>query len=127
MDAKPLPSRPSLEQYKKQAKDLLKSCHVADAEAIRRVKANHPRFNKLSEVELRNTKLALADAQLVIAREHGVESWPKFAKRIEVINSEAAARANPVAAFIEAAIWHGTLEAAEAILTVHPEIASTSI
>ncbi len=48
-------------------------------------------------------------------------------KRIEVINSEAAARANPVAAFIEAAIWHGTLEAAEAILAAHPEIARTSI
>ena len=51
----------------------------------------------------------------------------KFAKRIEVINSEAAASANPVAAFIEAAIWHGTLDAAEAILAAHPEIARTSI
>ena len=30
-------------------------------------------------------------------------------------------------AFIEAAIWHGTLEAAEAILAAHPEIARTSI
>lgn len=127
MDSKPLPSRPSLEQYKKQAKELLKAYRSADAEAIRRVKANHPRFNKLSEVALRNTKLALADAQLVIAREHGFESWPKFTKRIEVINSEAAARANPVAAFIEAAVWHGTLEAAEAILAAHPEIAHKSI
>ncbi|MGB9123427.1 MAG: hypothetical protein WCE73_22620 [Candidatus Angelobacter sp.] len=51
----------------------------------------------------------MADAQLVIAREHGFESWPKFARRIEVINSEATAMANPVVAFIEAAIWHGTL------------------
>ncbi len=77
MDPKPLPAHPSLEQYKKQAKELLKSCHAADAAAIRRVKANHPRFNKLSEVDLRNTKLALADAQLVIAREYGFESWSK--------------------------------------------------
>lgn len=127
MDAKPLPARPSLEQYKKQAKELLKSCRSADGEALRRVKANHPRFNKLSEVELRNTKLALADAQLVIAREHGFESWPKFAQRIEVMNSEIAALANPLAAFIEAAIWHGTLESAEAILAAHPEIARSSI
>ena len=63
----------------------------------------------------------------MIAREHGFESWAKFTKRIEVINSEAAAGVNPIAAFIEAAIWHGTLEAADAILAAHPEIAHNSI
>jgi ankyrin repeat protein len=127
MDAKPLPAQPSLEQYKKQAKELLKAYRSADVETIRRVKGNHPRFEKLAEPGFDISKFALADAQLVIAREHGFESWPKFAKRIEVINSEVAARANPIAAFIEAAIWHGTLEAAEAILAAHPEIARNSI
>lgn len=127
MDHKPLPSRPSLEQYKKQAKELLKAYRSADVETIRRVKRNHPRFEKLSEPGFEISKFALADAQLVIAREHGFESWPKFAQRIEVINSEAAAIVNPVAAFIEAAIWHGTLNAAEAILAAHPEMARTSI
>ncbi len=116
MDPKPLPARPSLEQYKKQAKELLKAYRSANVETIRRVKRNHPRFEKLAEPEFDISKFALADAQLVIAREHGFESWPKFAKRIEIINSEAAALANPVAAFIEAAIWHGTLDAADAIL-----------
>jgi ankyrin repeat protein len=127
MDSKPLPARPSLEQYKKQAKDLLKAYRSADVEAIRRVKRNHPRFEKLSEPGFEISKFALADAQLVIAREHGFESWPKFTKRIEVINSEVAAQSNPLAAFIEAAIWHGTLDAAEAILAAHPEIAQNSI
>jgi ankyrin repeat protein len=127
MDPKPLPAHPSLEQYKKQAKELLKAYRSADVETIRRVKRNHPRFEKLAEPGFDISKFALADAQLVIAREHGFESWPKFTKRIEVINSEAAARANPVAAFIEAAIWHGTLEAAEAILAAHSEIAQSNI
>ncbi len=133
MDPKPLPDHPSLEQYKKQAKELLKAYRSADVETIRRVKSNHPRFEKLAEhshvlpLGFDISKFALADAQLVIAREHGFESWPKFAKRIEIINSEAAALANPVAAFIEAAIWHGTLDAAEAILAAHPEIARNSI
>ena len=133
MDPKSLPARPSLEQYKKQAKDLLKAYRSADVETIQRVKRNHPRFEKLAEhshvlpLGFDISKFALADAQLVIAREHGFESWPKFAKRIDVINSEAAARVNPIAAFIEAAIWHGTLEAAEAILAAHPGIARTSI
>lgn len=127
MDPKPLPPRPSLEQYKKQAKELLKAYRSADVETIHRVKRNHPRFEKLAEPGFEISKFALADAQLVIAREHGFESWPKFAQRIEVINSEAAAAENPVAAFIAAAIWHGTLDAAEAILAAHPEIARTSI
>jgi ankyrin repeat protein len=129
MDPKPLPVRPSLEQYKKQAKELLKLCRSANAEAISRVSENHPRFCKLAVAEVRNANLALADAQLVIAREHGFESWPKFAKRIEVITSEIAAMSldNPLAAFIETAIWHGTLESAEAILAAHPEIARSSI
>jgi ankyrin repeat protein len=127
MDPKPLPAHPSLEQYKKQAKELLKAYRSADVETIRRVKRSHPRFEKLAEPGFDISKFALADAQLVIAREHGFESWPKFTKRIEIINSEAAARTNPVAAFIEAAIWHGTLEAAEAILAAHPEIAQSNI
>src|SRR5215470_16025700 len=34
---------------------------------------------------------------------------------------------DPISAFIEAATWHGTLEAAEAILAAHPGIARSSI
>ena len=127
MDPKPLPARPSLEQYKKQAKELLKAYRSADVESIRRVKRNHPRFASLAEPGLEIGKFALADAQLVIAREHGFESWPKFAKQIEVINSQMAAESDPLAAFIDAAIWHGTRDAADAILAAHPEIARSSI
>jgi ankyrin repeat protein len=127
MDPKPLPAHPSLEQYKKQAKELLKAYRSADVESIRRVKRNHPRFEKLAEPGFDIGNFALADAQLVIAREYGFESWPKFAKQIEVINSQMAAQSDPLAAFIEAAIWHGTLDAAEAILEAHPEIARSSL
>src|SRR3989442_15581484 len=34
---------------------------------------------------------------------------------------------DPRAAFIDAAVWHGTLERVEAILAAHPEIASSDI
>src|SRR5438067_12067785 len=34
---------------------------------------------------------------------------------------------DPRAAFIEAAVWHGTLDRAAAILAAHPEIASSDI
>ncbi len=87
MDTKELPARPSLEQYKKQAKDLLKNVKSGHPQTLQRtlqrIKKDHPRFGNLAALELQGTKLRLADAQLVIAREHGFESWPKFAKHIE--------------------------------------------
>lgn len=129
MNPKPLPARPDLEQYKKQAKELLKAYRAADAETIRRVKTNHPRFEKLSEPGFAISKFALADAQLVIAREHGFESWPKFARRVEALANANSIPSleNPTAAFIEAAVWFGTLERAEQILAAYPQIAQGSI
>jgi ankyrin repeat protein len=152
MDAKPLPARPSLEQYKKQAKELVKvfravqSGKLSDSDAIpsqasrsdiiQRVKKQHPRFADLPDGEIARTKFVLADAQLVIAREHGFESWPKFAKHVEALAeaSFAASVSNPVAAFIVAACIprdashsSGTLERAEAILAAHPHVAGSDI
>jgi ankyrin repeat protein len=136
MDANPIPARPnllparaSLEQYKKQAKDLLKAYRSADVETIRRVKRIHPRFENLSEPGFEITKFALADAQLVIAREHRFESWPKFAKHIQdaARRSSAVTLDNPVTAFIKEAIWLGPIDRAELILASYPEIAQSSI
>jgi ankyrin repeat protein len=146
MEAKPLPARPSLEQYKKQAKELVKifravqSRKSSDSEAvqseiIQRVK-QHPRFGALSEAEIARTKFPLADAQFVIALEHGFESWPKFAKQVEAVASAsfAASASDPVAAFIVAACVprdsshsSGTLDRAQAILAAHPAVANANI
>jgi len=147
MDTKALPARPSLEQYKKQAKELVKffragqspkpsDSEAIDSETVERVKKQHPRFAGLSRDEIARAKFRLADAQFVIAREHGFESWPKFASHVEAMaeRSFAASVEDPVAAWIEAACvprdtWHGsgTLERAEAILAAHPEVARKNI
>jgi len=109
---------------------------VARSELIQRVKKHHARFADLPADQIASARFALADAQFVIAREHGFESWPKFAKHIEALAeaSVAAAVSDPVAAFIEAAsvprdTLHssGTLERAEAILAAHPDVASSNI
>lgn len=118
MDAKQLPARPSLEQFRKQAKDLLKA-HKS-SEATRRIKRFHPRLGKLNETEIAETRLSLADAQWVIAREHGFESWPKFVKHIEGLS-----RANsPVSRFELAAdaIVTGDLMRLERLLRDDPKL-----
>jgi ankyrin repeat protein len=142
MDAKELPARPNLEQYKKQAKDLVKVFKFFQArgsggpEAIQRVKKYHQGFAKLTDSEVASSRFALSDAQLVIAREHGFESWPKFAKQIEALAREqsVASLGNPLSAFIEAACVprdaghaSGTLEQAEAILAAYPEVRTSEI
>jgi ankyrin repeat protein len=147
MDAKPLPARPSLEQYRKQAKELVRVFRsaqsrksldslVAHSEVLQRIQEHHPRFAGLPEERIASIRFRLADAQFVIAQEHGYESWPKFAKHVEslVHAGFAAALGNPVAAFIEAACVprdslhsSGTLERAEAILARHPEVRNSDI
>jgi ankyrin repeat protein len=133
MPARDLPARPNLEQYKKQAKELRDAYRSGDAHAARRVQ-DHVRA--VDAADTRKIKaLGLTDAQFVIAREHGFDSWPKFAKHIKTLTivRDVEALADPMAAFFEAAgpsrSGHssGTLERAEAIRARHPEIARSSI
>ena len=133
MPIRALPPRPSLEQYKKQAKDLLKACKAGDMEALQRVRAHSRTSRRGSDSGV--VKVTLADAHFAIAREHGFESWPTFAKHIETLRlaRSVADLANPVAAFIEAASAprsghaSGTLEEAEMILARYPHVARSGI
>jgi Ankyrin repeats (3 copies) len=106
--ALPLPPRPSLERYKKLAKELVKACQSGDETAIgdwagqwirtlaklagwkstRQALAQIDRStNEVEDFALRklSRKCALAGAQFVIARSHGFESWPKFAKHLDAL------------------------------------------
>jgi hypothetical protein len=78
-----LPSRPNLEQLKIQARELLKAHKSRDPEAIRRIHETHPRLLKASAAQVGEAILRLSDAQLVIAREYGFESWPKLKAHVE--------------------------------------------
>ena len=81
-----LSPRVNLEQSRKQAKDLVKAFRAGDAEAIDRIRWNHPRFRGLTDEEIRKREFALADAQLVIARLHCFESWPRLLRHIETLS-----------------------------------------
>jgi hypothetical protein len=148
-DALPLPLRPSLEQYKKRAKDLVKACKSSDRDAIRTWAANWlesladlqgpaltPQlrawlYDKLDEVEkFARSKLgssrpgsarcALAGAQFVIARAHGFASWPQFAKHLQGL----ARAGSPVAKFESAAdaIVTGDVATLQRLLRENPAL-----
>lgn len=120
MDTKPFPSHPSLEQYRKQAKEFLKAYRFADMDTMIRVRKTHPRFRKLAEAEFRSAPFALADAQLVIAREHGLESWPKFTKYL----AEMERNDSPTSIFESAAdaIVSGDIATLTRLLHENPEL-----
>ncbi|MBN8245939.1 MAG: ankyrin repeat domain-containing protein [Verrucomicrobia bacterium] len=79
----PLPARPDLEHLRKQAKDLLKSHKSGDPAALRRFRENHPEFASAPDPRILAAEVSLADAQLVLAREHGFASWPKLKEHME--------------------------------------------
>lgn len=83
--ARPLPAVPNLEQQKKQARELLDAARAHDAAALARFRAHHPRLGALPDAEWPPSRLALHDAQVVLAREYGFASWPKLKAHIEAV------------------------------------------
>jgi ankyrin repeat protein len=129
-----LPDRPNLEQYKKQAKELIRAATANEPAALARLCKHHPRHRDLAPDRPRT--ITLADAQFVLAREHGYESWPAFAKHIETLRIIRSVEelADPLNTFIEIACvdrhgWHcsGTVEHADMILARYPHVATGSI
>jgi len=129
-----LPEHPDILQYKKQAKELIRECNLGSAEALTRIRKHLARLPGSSA--LPPAGIRLADAQLVLAREHGYDSWPKFAKHIETLRIIRSLETidDPVNTFIEVASvdrrgWHssGTLEHAELVVARHPATARANI
>jgi ankyrin repeat protein len=147
-EALPLPSRPSVEQYKKLAKDLVKSCRSGAPDAIHDWTARWLRAlaalqqNPSPQIEAsitgsadeieqfarkqltgnggRRSACALADAQFVIARAHGFLSWPKFVKHIESLVRESSVVSRFEAA--ASAIVSGDAATLQRLLREHSEL-----
>jgi len=91
---KPLSVRCSLERFKRQAKDLIREYRSGNPEAVRCIRQHHPRLpgrantndrNNVTDSDIRNAKVTLADAQSVVARWHGFEDWSKLTNHIEAL------------------------------------------
>ncbi len=86
--ARKLPPRPHLELLKSRAKDLRKAHRQSDPETIQRIGNFHPHWTRASASEIASSSFSLQDAQLVIAREYGFDSWPKLVAKIAVSTAE---------------------------------------
>src|SRR6266446_6836866 len=100
MDFKPLPFRSTLDQYQKQAGELLEAHRSGDSKAIRIIHEKHPRFldakipwlpKNIPDSEIRSAAFARADAQLTIARGYDFQNWTALAEYVEAVTRDASA------------------------------------
>ena len=120
MSTPALSPRINLEQSRKQAKDLVKAFKAGDPQALDHIRWDHPRFRGLKDAEILKRKFTLADAQLVIARLHYFDSWPKLLHHIETLK----AKDPRVMRFEDAAdaIIAGDVPKLRELLSAHPEL-----
>jgi ankyrin repeat protein len=130
MDLRPLPFRSPLEQYQRQAEQLLDAHRSGDTQAIRIIHENHPRFldakipwlpRNLSAAEIHSAALDCADAQLALARWYSFQGWPALAEHVAAV-----ARDGPVHQFESAteAVITGDLTGLASWLRRNPGLVS---
>jgi hypothetical protein len=74
-----LPAKASLSQLRTRAKDLRKAVAKSRPDAIARVRAHHPEY---SGNTVDPAAFTLRDAQLTIAREHGMTGWGELMEKV---------------------------------------------
>jgi hypothetical protein len=104
-----LPEKPNLEHLREQAKELLRSVHQSDAAAL-------DLFHSLVSFSAPGS-LKLADAQYVIARDYGFQSWSKLKEHVDSL-----ARVMQPAEMLTAAIRAQDAAKATRLLESHPEL-----
>ncbi len=100
---------PDLDQLKRQAKELLKAFVAGTSEAVTEVKAHYDHADPAA--------FALHDAQLVVARGYGFESWPKLKAYVDGVT---------VARLAEA-VRAGDIGEARRMLQARPELANMAM
>lgn len=81
---------PSLENLKKQAKLILRWHRDRYYPVAAQIRASLPRFGHLSDPEILAASFKLGDAQELVARQAGFESWQALKQGIETMPEQAA-------------------------------------
>jgi ankyrin repeat protein len=99
-----LRQRPDLDQLRRQARELLQAFAAGDADAVAEVNAHYRGADAAT--------FALHDAQLVLARAHGFDSWPKLKAYVDGVT----------AARLADAVRAGDVAQVRAMLAARPEL-----
>jgi uncharacterized protein (TIGR03067 family) len=78
-----LPARPNLEHLRTQAKTLFAQWKKGEGAAAQAFIDHLPKAKKMTAAGVRRAAFRLADAQSVVARQHGFASWPALSRHVE--------------------------------------------
>ncbi|MGL5443134.1 MAG: ankyrin repeat domain-containing protein, partial [[Mycobacterium] stephanolepidis] len=78
--ASTLPTNPSRDRLRDEARGLQRAVRTADPEAAGVVRQHHPR----PDIALAGQQFALHDAQLTVARRYGFTGWPALVHYVEL-------------------------------------------
>ncbi len=105
-----LPARPSLEQLKKQAKDLLKAAKAGDASACPVLRL-HARFAQSPDEAILGADWSLQEAQHVVALRYGFKDWSALRDAVETsaapVSAQASSEHDMLVAIVTAAYAEG--------------------
>jgi ankyrin repeat protein len=104
-----LRDKPDLAQLKRQAKELLQAFAAGGADAVAEVNAHYRDADPAT--------FALHDAQLVLARAYGFESWPKLKAFVDGVTVRALCDA----------VRAGDLDGVRAMLVLRPELVDLDV
>ena len=104
LPARVLPERPDLDQLKRQAKELLASFTARESSAVAEVR----QYYHGAPLDT----FALHDAQFVLARAYGFDSWPKLKARVDGVTIGR----------LHDAVEHGDADAVRSLLQRRPEL-----
>lgn len=114
-----IPFRAPLSDYQREADAIFAALKSRDEAAAWRFKWLHPRFRGKPVTDVRAADLGPADAQLVMALEHGFENWAELAAFTDAIRQP-----GPITRFESAveAVISGDLESLRTLLREHPDL-----
>ena len=122
MPTRTLPPRPSLDQLKLQSNELRRLHRDRDPSAAARIAAHHPKRKGQPAEEVFDKRLALADAQLVIAREYGFRNWADVKRRVELAQQIDQIEPHPGFAAALAALDAGDVDRLRRLIAADPSL-----
>jgi ankyrin repeat protein len=122
MPPRSLPARPDISQLRLQAKELRRAHRNGSPSAAARILTQHPRLRGRTIRDAQEAAFSLADAQLVMAREYGFESWTVLKRHVAISRRLAHMRTHPCFAAAIEAFDRGDLERLRALIAQDPTL-----
>jgi len=113
------PFETGLQYYRDRAAGMLSVFGTGERNAVRLVRLFHPDYAAAPESEIRAARLTQTDAELILAREHGFETFDAFGAYIEALRGQ---RVSEPFALAFAAIKADDRARLNELLALHPRL-----